>query len=971
MALLFALLAGAGAIGSMAGGRSRNVDNDETDGNDGDDGNGSGGNSGGNSGGSRDYDNVTIPTPPVQTGGTGEDGGSVAPTPATGQSVSLMTGRMATLAPEADDIASIRIVSQPQHGHVSVNPDNSIAVVLTDTRETGSMSFTYEITHSDGTKTLHSTPMNVTAGLQQDGWGTSDTHYMLETDANDRIVVETGANHRAVYISNSDSALTRAEIAQLEGLTVDRITGSWLAANTKYGSSQEFALAPDAGMPLWQTISPRASTTSNHLLFERGYTYDNLNTGQFIVRGASGESELHPLYVGAWGDGPKPVIPQYQMIFQNVTSNLVIQDIHFAGGLTLLDGNNIIFDNVTFTKDGLTVQNSFGVTVRNSEFYDIYIEDPRNSTETWNPSWNKCQGLFVGNVDGVLVENNFFDMIAWEKDYRTDGSTEGGMPPNMFNHNMYLDQNNTDLTLRDTISMRASSWGAQVRSGGFIEDNLFLDNNAGFSFLGGMFGGQGPTGNYSLVTDNVTTSAAHKIAPEIGARAWGMTTSGYLSSVVDNIVAHWADPNNPAEMAAKFDKGAPNIIAHTPFYDDTIIWNWLRNQNVEGLDTGVLNQTTIQRFAAQLLNKPDATINDLAEYLRAQVNGAADDIVDADVINGFFQSGFGIEADVRAESGMIRFIPNELGEGTRWDNRLNWSTQDLPGSVRGDSVDLGGNKVIYGGNTTVNQLEFGPNGGLQLEHGKLTVAGGIETGKDAATLDVNGAGQIWTEGGRGEGKLDIDVTGGRFANTGDFRMNSDATVTGGQALLGVDSARYAVTNGSELEIAGSAGKVGFDGEQNGIAILGIGRDGTLAFSAENGALGSITEFRSGAFENAPRVQSGIDLGGGDLKIDLTKLVATSGTFTLMKVDELVGSFGSSNITGLGGRDAELVIDYQTDSVMLKLAAGAGATKTSVVGAEGTFDQADADLFRALTAGKGTYDDEVRPQDDEDYLYDAA
>jgi hypothetical protein len=486
-----------------------------------------------------------------------------------------------------------------------------------------------------------------------------------------------------------------------------------------------------------------------------------------------------------------------------------------------------------------------------------------------------------------------------------------------------------------------------------------------------MFGSLGPTGNYSLVSDNLITSAASKNAPEIGAGNWSFTNNGYLSAIVDNIVAHAADPNNPAELAAKPWGGEPPMIEKTPFYDDTIVWNWGAPSNVAGLDAAVMNQTTIQLFTAQLLGKPDATINDLADFLRAQATGSTANVVDADLITGFFQSGFGISADVRTETGMIRFIPNDLGEGTRWDNRLNWSTQDLPGSVRGDSVDLGGNKVMYGGNTTVNQLEFGANGGLRLDHGKLTVAGGIETGKEAATLDVNGAGQIWTEGGRGEGKLDIDVTGGRFANTGDFRMNADMSVTGGQALLGVDSAKYAVTNGSTLEVAGSAGKVGFDGDQNGIAILGIGRDGTLAFTAENGALGSITEFRSGAFTDAPRVQSGIDLGSGDLKIDLTKLAATTGTFTLMKVDEMVGSFGSSNITGLGGRDAELVIDYQTDSVMLKLAAGSGAMKTSIVGAEGTFDQADADLWKALTAGKGTYDDEVKPEDEEDYLYDAA
>jgi hypothetical protein len=367
MALLLALLASVGAAGALSGGRSRNVDRDDDD----DDGtSGDGGSTGGNAprgDGTKDLPDyeITIPTPPVQTGGTGSDGGSVAATPITGQSVSLMTGRMATLAPPTEDVASIRIVAQPKAGHVSVNPDKTIAVVLTDTVETGPMSFSYEVTHADGTKTLHTTPLNVTPGLQDDGWGTSDTHYMLETDENDRIVVEHGDNHRAVYISNSDKALTLADIAKLEGLSVDRITGSWLAANPKYGSSEDVPLAQDAGIRLWKTISPRESQTSNWLLFERGHTYDDLGWGgsnndwtQTIVRGASGESELHPLLHGAWGSGAKPVLTQFQLVFQETTSNLVIQDLHFTGGMTLLNGQNVIFDNVTFTQNGLGIQDS-------------------------------------------------------------------------------------------------------------------------------------------------------------------------------------------------------------------------------------------------------------------------------------------------------------------------------------------------------------------------------------------------------------------------------------------------------------------------------------------------------------------------------------------------------------------------------------------------------------------------------------
>jgi hypothetical protein len=973
MALLFTLLASAGAVGALSGGRRRNVDRDD----DRDDDKGTHGDGGSHGGGKAPVDTtvpdfqVTLPRPPVQTGGNGSDGGSVAPTPITGEKVSLMSGRMTTLAPSAENIASIRIVTQPQHGHVSVNPDKTLAVVMTDTRETGSMSFTYEVTHTNGTKTLHTNPLEVTPGLQQEGWGTSEAHYMLGTDADDRVVIEHGAKHREIYISNSTKALTRADIAKLEGLTIDKITPAWLEANPKYGSSPEFALAPDAGMPLWFRISPRESQTSNHLLFERGYTYDNLNTGQFIVRGASGESELHPLYIGAWGDGAKPNIAEFQRIFQNVSSNVVIQDIHFTKGMLVLDARNLIFDNVTFTGGGIAIQDSSGITMRNSEFYDIFIDEPKNSTTIWDPGSNKTQGVFMSNTKGILMENNFFDMVAWEKDYRIDGSIEGGQPPNMFNHNIYLQANSTDVTLRDTISMRAASWGAQVRSGGFIEDNVFLDNNAAFSFLGGMFGTNGPIGNYSLVSDNLVTSAGHKVAPYIGALSWGMTNSGYLSTIIDNVITNMADPNNPAEITAKYATPVPTIITKDPFYDDTIVWNWGKPENIEGLDAKVLNQTTIQLFTAQLLNKPDASINDLATFLRAQANGAFDKVVDADLIIRFFQSGFGIAPDIRAEAGLIRFIPNELGEGVRWDNRLNWSTQDLPGSVRGDSVDLGGNKVIFGGNVSVKEVEFGPNGGLQLEHGKLTVTGGIETGKDAATLDVNGAGQIWTEGGRGTGKLDIDVTGGRFANTGDFRMSSDMTVTGGQALLGVDSATYAVTKGSRLEIVGNAGRVGFDGQENGISILGLSKDATLAFTAANGKLGSITEFRSGAFGDTPQVLSGADLGSGKLVIDLGELVDASGTFTLMKVDELIGSFGNTSVTGLGSRNAELVIDYQSDSIMLKLAEGTGTVKTTFVGGQDQYDAGEADLWKALTAGRGSYDEHKPSVDDEEYLYDAA
>jgi hypothetical protein len=439
MALLFALLAGAGAISSMAGGRGRNVDRGDDQNDDDDDGS--------NSGGAREtpeYDNVTIPTPPVQTGGTGEDGGSVAPTAITGQKVSLMSGRMATLDPQDDDIASIRIVNQPGQGHVSVNPDNTFAVVMTDTKATGSMSFTYEITHGDGTKSLHTTPLEVSQGLQQDGWGTGDTHYMLATDANDRVIVEKGDSHRAVYVSNADRALTIAEIAAREGVSVNQINGSWLAARPQYGTEGQ-PLAQDAGAMLWRTLTPESSQRSCSLLLERGYTYDKL--GRLVNAYASGASELQPLYIGAWGTGDKPEIVQNDQLIGG-SKNVVIQDVHFTRGLTVLESGNVLLDNVTFTQKSLVVITTEGFTARNSEFYDIFREEPTSASGLWEAGRDKLQGIYTSNVNGLLLEGNFFDMVGWEQDYRVDGSIEGGQPPSMFSHDMYIDHNNLDVTLR-------------------------------------------------------------------------------------------------------------------------------------------------------------------------------------------------------------------------------------------------------------------------------------------------------------------------------------------------------------------------------------------------------------------------------------------------------------------------------------------------------------------------------------------
>ena len=242
--------------------------------------------------------------------------------------------------------------------------------------------------------------------------------------------------------------------------------------------------------------------------------------------------------------------------------------------------------------------------------------------------------------------------------------------------------------------------------------------------------------------------------------------------------------------------------------------------NTEGLDPAVLKATTIQNFTADLLGKDKATIGDLANYLRAQAHGELDHVVDADLIIAFFQEGFGFDIAARSTETTARFSPNDLGDGIRWDNRLNWSTGEVPeGAV--DTIDLGGNSVYFGAKTvSVDDFVFGDFGKLNVSSGRLTVENQVDVADTGAYLNIERAGQVWVDGYRDSDRLTIDVTGGRFANTGDFAGQAIVAAKGnGQVLLATSGGSFDLQADSRLTIHGQQGKIGFDGATSDAAVL--------------------------------------------------------------------------------------------------------------------------------------------------------
>ncbi len=175
-------------------------------------------------------------------------------------------------------------------------------------------------------------------------------------------------------------------------------------------------------------------------------------------------------------------------------------------------------------------------------------------------------------------------------------------------------------------------------------------------------------------------------------------------------------------------------------------------------------------------------------------------------------------------------------------------------------------------------------------------------------------------------------------------------------VLASDGGSYEMAEETRLVIKGADVKVGFDGDAGGTATLRMAPDTQLTFIAQDGALGMIQEFVSGYFDPMGQgVRSGVSLGGASLKIDLSEIAAPGeSTFDLVNVDELIGDFGSIDLAGLADdRDADILVNYNTDKVVLMLGAEGQGTGTVTHKTRGEADNAqtaDVALYNALISG---------------------
>jgi hypothetical protein len=329
---------------------------------------------------------------------------------------------------------------------------------------------------------------------------------------------------------------------------------------------------------LQEAMASTPTGTASQILFRCG---DEWIDPSIDVK-ASGSTSSYFVF-GAWGVGPRPKLRSNGTIF------------HFGSGKVgvALDGLHLEYTGTEqnkssmFGQDGtrhVLVQDCYinkwgdGIVfhaVGSGRLTDIIIN--RNIVVDIRDTDGRCQGMFFGEVDGLVIRGNVLDF---------NGRSTGEQT--IFMHNVYVHETCGPVVFEDNVSTRGTSHGLQARPGGRVRGNLFAENG-----INCYIGGAANVANdlsYNVVIGGRDISAEHPrgIGFEIGGRGLvegniaahqklgtanvtAMSFSGFNSGAVRrNTVHKWTAPGGQCwATAAEWNKGSGPITVEDNRFEMT------------------------------------------------------------------------------------------------------------------------------------------------------------------------------------------------------------------------------------------------------------------------------------------------------------------------------------------------------------------------------------------------------------------
>jgi len=308
-------------------------------------------------------------------------------------------------------------------------------------------------------------------------------------------------------------------------------------------------------------------------------------------------------------------------------------------------GSNILIEDNVFNyfDTGASIQSSGTGTITNLVFRRNIVTNNYPGGNTGNHS----QGLFLGNADGVLIQDNVFDHNGWIGTDRNNPTVAGG-GPTIFNHNVYIQFTCLNVSLVDNISANASSHGAQLRPGGLAENNLFIDDP--ISLLVGTATVSGVVDQPATVTGNVVLDGNDIDSNDLRGTGIDINQAISSASVANNLVAH-SESATP-QPAISVDSGASGVTVA-----NNTIYGWAGDISDSGAAT-VKSGNTIDGtgYANPNLGLGDYNaslggVNSQAAFLAAVESRAAgtwNTAYTAMAANNYIRAGFGLPPETQA-----------------------------------------------------------------------------------------------------------------------------------------------------------------------------------------------------------------------------------------------------------------------------------------------------------------------------------
>lgn len=365
--------------------------------------------------------------------------------------------------------------------------------------------------------------------------------------------------------------------------------------SSSQGNDSNSGLSTDAPV---QSVSRGFSLLRNGypdwMLLRRGDTWSGV---QIRISDMSGRSGSEPLVVGSYGAGTtRPRLNDSQVFGRGTSRHVAVTGLHFervstssgyTNGVAWYDEcENVLIEDCYFAgyQTNLVTQLIPG-RGRNVKIRGCVVVDSYSTS-------SHSQGIFASGIDGLLIEGCVFDHNGWRE-------SVSGAQATIFNHNMYIQGDTANVTVRGNISANASSHGLQQRAGGLCEDNLFLRNPINAFF------GRGGTCRRNVALDGRDIGSL----PRGAGIDISLNTSEPLE-LHDNIIAH--QTTGTAPIGINVQEGMNDLYIH-----DNLIYNWSTQSNGgTALEIGGnFTYTGSNRIRNNVLHHPHGTVFSLGSAI--------------------------------------------------------------------------------------------------------------------------------------------------------------------------------------------------------------------------------------------------------------------------------------------------------------------------------------------------------------------